>query len=94
MAVNDPLWRLPLWRGYEATLSSPIADINNTANYNLAGAITAALFLNNFVEHAKSWIHLDIPGWIDRARPGRRSGGEANAARALFAMLCTRYGSK
>lgn len=94
MVVNDPVWRLPLWRGYEATLSSPIADINNTANYNLAGAITAALFLNNFVEHAKSWIHLDIPGWIDRARPGRRSGGEANAARALFAMLCTRYGSK
>lgn len=94
MAVNDPLWRLPLWRGYEATLSSPIADINNTANYNLAGAITAALFLNRFVEKAKSWIHLDIPGWMDRARPGRRSGGEANAARAVFALLCARYGSK
>jgi leucyl aminopeptidase len=69
----DPVWRLPLWRGYENTLASPIADLNNSPHYGLAGAITAALFLNRFVERAKSWVHLDIPAWNDRPRPGRRA---------------------
>ncbi len=91
LACDDPLWRLPLWRGYENSLSSDIADLTNNPTYTLAGAITAGLFLNRFVEHSKSWIHLDIPGWIDRPRPGRRKGGEANAARALYALLKQRY---
>jgi leucyl aminopeptidase len=89
--VHDPVWRLPLWRGYESAIASPIADLNNSPNYNLAGAITAALFLNRFVSRARSWLHLDIPAWIDRPRPGRRSGAEANAARALYALLSSRY---
>ncbi len=89
--VHDPLWRLPLWRGYEATISSRIADLNNNPDYNLAGAITAALFLNRFVERAKSWVHFDIPAWTDRPRPGRPVGGEANGARALYALLRERY---
>jgi leucyl aminopeptidase len=90
--VQDPLWRLPLWRGYEDALNSRIADLNNNPSYNLAGAVTAALFLNRFVEKAKSWMHLDIPAWIDRPRPGRPLGGEVNAARALYALLKERYG--
>jgi leucyl aminopeptidase len=89
--THDPLWRLPLWRGYEKTLASPIADLTNNPDYNLAGAITAALFLNRFVERAHSWVHLDIPAWIDRPRPGRRRGAEANAVRALYALLAARY---
>jgi leucyl aminopeptidase len=93
-AVHDPIWRLPLWRGYEPTLSSPIADLNNSPDYNLAGAITAALFLNRFVTQAKSWVHLDIPAWIDRPRPGRRRGAEASTARALYALLAERYTPK
>ena len=92
MAVNDPLWRLPLWRGYEPTLAGSVADLTNNPNYGFAGAITAALFLNRFVEKAKSWVHLDIAAWVDRPRPGRRAGGEANAARALYALLKERYG--
>ncbi|HWC63150.1 MAG TPA: leucyl aminopeptidase family protein [Rhizomicrobium sp.] len=91
-AVSDPLWRLPLWRGYESTLSSPVADLTNSPNYGYAGAITAALFLNRFVEKAASWVHLDIAAWTDRPRPGRKLGGEANAARALYALLKERYG--
>ena len=90
--VQDPLWRLPLWRGYEDTLNSRVADLNNNPAYNLAGAITAALFLNRFVGQAKSWVHLDIPAWIDRPKPGRPVGGEANAARAIYALLKERYG--
>ena len=92
MAEQDPLWRLPLWRGYEDTLTSRIADLNNNPAYAYAGAITAALFLNRFVSKAKSWAHLDIPAWIDRAKPGRPLGGEGNAARALYALLKERYG--
>src|SRR6185503_19280422 len=91
-SVQDPLWRLPLWRGYEDTLSSRVADLNNNPAYNYAGAITAALFLNRFVAKTKSWAHLDIPAWIDRARPGRPIGGEANGARAIYALLKERYG--
>ena len=91
-AVSDPLWRLPLWRGYESTLSSPVADLTNNPNYGHAGAITAALFLNRFVEKAKSWVHLDIAGWTDRPKPGRSLGGEASAARALYALLKERHG--
>jgi leucyl aminopeptidase len=91
-AQHDPLWRLPLWRGYESTLSSRVADLNNNPAYNYAGAITAALFLNRFVEKAKSWAHFDIPAWTDRPKPGRPLGGEANGARALYAFLKARYG--
>ncbi len=90
-AVQDPLWRLPLWRGYEDTIASRIADLNNNPAYGYAGAITAALFLNRFVTKTKSWVHLDIPAWIDRPKPGRPIGGEANSARAIYALLKDRY---
>jgi leucyl aminopeptidase len=90
--TQDPLWQLPLWRSYEDTLTSRVADLNNNPAYNYAGAITAALFLNRFVTQTKSWAHLDIPAWIDRAKPGRPLGGEANSARALYALLKERYG--
>ncbi|HWU26792.1 MAG TPA: leucyl aminopeptidase family protein [Rhizomicrobium sp.] len=94
MAVHDMMWRLPLWRGYEPAISSAIADLNNNPDYNLAGAITAALFLNRFVERAKTWVHFDIPAWVDRPKPGRRKGAEANTARALYALIKERYGIK
>ncbi len=85
--TSDPLWRLPLWRGYESAISGAVADLTNSPSYNLAGAITAALFLNRFVEKAKSWLHLDIPGWVDRPRPGRRGGRRSQCARAR-SMRC------
>lgn len=89
---NDPMWRLPLWRGYESALNSSVADLNNNPNYAYAGAITAALFLNRFVSNAKSWVHFDIAAWVDRPKPGRRVGAEVTAARAIYALLKARYG--
>lgn len=89
---QDPLWRLPLWRGYESALNSTVADLNNNPDYGYAGAITAALFLNRFVTKAKSWMHLDIAAWTDRPKPGRRKGAEANSARAIYALLKERFG--
>jgi leucyl aminopeptidase len=87
---NDPLWRLPLWRPYEAMLDSKTADINNVGTGGQGGAITAALFLRRFVS-ATSWLHLDIFAWNSSTKPGRPEGGECMSARALYAMLCKRY---
>jgi leucyl aminopeptidase len=87
---NDPLWRLPLWRPYEAMLESKVADINNVGG-SQGGAITAALFMRRFVT-VKSWLHVDVFAWTPSARPGRPEGGECQAARALYALLSARYG--
>jgi leucyl aminopeptidase len=90
-AENDPLWRLPLWRGYDAMLESKVADINNVGSGSQAGAITAALFMRRFVT-AKSWLHCDVFAWTPSAKPGRPEGGECQAARALYALFAARYG--
>jgi leucyl aminopeptidase len=87
---NDPLWRLPLWRPYEAMLESKVADINNVGSGGQAGAITAALFMRRFVT-ANSWLHFDVFAWTPTAKPGRPEGGECQAARALYALLVERY---
>jgi leucyl aminopeptidase len=89
-AENDPLWRLPLWRPYEAMLDSKVADLNNVSTGGQGGAITAALFLRRFVT-AKSWLHLDIFAWSAAAKPGRPEGADCQTARALYAMLTARY---
>jgi len=86
----DPLWRLPLWRPYEAMLESKVADLNNVASGGQGGAITAALFLRRFIS-APSWLHLDIFAWTPSAKPGRPEGAECQAARALYAMFTQRY---
>ena len=92
MAVNDPLWRLPLWRPYTSLIETPLADLNNSGAGGFAGSITAALFLRRFVEQAKTHVHVDIFAWTPNARPGRPKGGEAQAMRAMFSLLQERYG--
>jgi leucyl aminopeptidase len=92
-AVNDPLWRLPLWRPYEALIETPLADLNNAGAGGFAGAITAALFLRRFGDKAKAHVHFDIFGWTPNAKPGRPKGGEQQGMRALFSLLEARYGT-
>ena len=87
LAVQDPLWRLPLHDGYDSWLDSPFADLSNVSQKPMAGAVTAALFLRRFVPEDQPWVHLDVYAWNDSARPGRPEGGEAQAARAIFTML-------
>jgi leucyl aminopeptidase len=89
---NDPLWRLPLWPAYDAWLDSKVANLNNAPSGTFAGSITCALFLQRFVEAAKSWLHVDIYGWTPQARPGRPEGGECQAARAIYKLMSERYG--
>ena len=88
---NDPLWRLPLWPPYDAWLDSKVANINNAPSGGFAGSITCALFLQRFVEAAKSWLHVDIYGWTPSAKPARPEGGECQAARAIYKLLSQRY---
>jgi len=88
-ACADPVWRLPLWEGYDAWLSSPVADLNNVASKPMAGAITAALFLHRFVAPDIAWAHLDTYAWNDQTRPGRPEGGEALGLRGLFLAIKT-----
>jgi leucyl aminopeptidase len=90
--ARDPLWRLPLHEGYKKGLESPVADLNNTGEGGFAGAITAALFLERFVEHSPRWAHLDIYGHNPKPRPGRPKGGEATALFALWRLVERRYG--
>lgn len=91
-AVDDPVWRMPLWDGYDEWLDSPIADLSSTGASRFAGSITAALFLRRFAKGAKSWVHFDIFAWNPSERPGRPKGGEMLGARALWRMLKQRYG--
>jgi leucyl aminopeptidase len=85
--VGDPVWRLPLWAGYEAKLDSQVADMNNIWEAPFAGAIMAALFLKRFAKRARRFAHFDIYGWRPAATPLGPKGGEPQAARAVFALL-------
>ncbi len=94
LRLNDPLWRMPLWDPYAKMLSSRIADINHISTGGFAGSITAALFLSRFVEKASSWTHFDIFAWVPTEKPWAPVGGEAQAIRALFEVISTRYPAK
>ena len=83
-ALHDPIWRLPLWAGYETWLASRVADLNNVGSKPMAGAIIAALFLQRFVSGSTPWIHLDTYAWNDSTTAGHPEGGEAQAIRAAF----------
>ena len=91
-AVDDPLWRMPLWAGYKASIDSEIADVkNDSAAWAQAGSVTAALFLQKFAPTTGAWAHMDIFAWNSRGRPGHPEGGEAQAMRACYEMLKRRY---
>lgn len=91
--IADPVWRLPLWPAYETMLDSKIAQVNHTAASPFAGSITAALFLNRFVETCRSYAHFDIFGWVPSTKPGRPEGGECMTARLTYALVKQRYGA-
>jgi leucyl aminopeptidase len=91
VAVADPLWRMPLWKHYEEMLASDVADLGNMADAPLAGAVTAALFLQKFVPEGTPWAHLDTFAWRPAAKPGRPRGGDALGLRAAWDLLKKRY---
>lgn len=82
----DPLWPLPLFNPYDSYLKSDVADLVNSGGGGFAGAITAALFLQRFIQ-AEKWAHFDVYGWNPEAKPGRPKGGAAQALLSLLTYL-------
>jgi leucyl aminopeptidase len=93
LALQDPLWHLPLWDAYHAGIESSVGDIVNTGRNAMGGAINAALFLADFVPADLPWLHVDLWAWNDQARPGRPVGGEAQTLRTLLHYLEARFGA-
>jgi leucyl aminopeptidase len=85
--ISDPLWQMPLWEGYRSHLKSKVADISSTGSSAYGGAITAALFLSEFLPNKTPWVHLDIMAWNNSDKPGRHEGGEAMGLRTLYAYV-------
>lgn len=89
--IQDPVWRLPLWEPYQNYIKPDDADLNNSSNAPFAGSITAALFLNHFVEKTVSYLHFDVFAWSPQHHPARPKGGDIQAARLIYTLLKKRY---
>lgn len=87
---EDHVWRLPLHQPYASYMKGSISDLVNCSSTPMGGSITAALYLQRFVENSR-WVHFDVGAWNDRSRPGRPKGGEAMGLRAVFKALEKRY---
>ncbi len=83
-ASGDKLWRQPLAEAYDRLIDSPIADMKNVGPRE-AGSITAAQFLQRFVDDGVAWAHLDIAGmaWSDKAKPTYDKGATGYGVRLL-----------
>jgi leucyl aminopeptidase len=90
-AVNDPVWRMPLWSPYDTMLDSKVADVNHIGG-SFAGSITAALFLRRFVTQTRAWAHFDVYNWNSSLKSGRPEGGDIQAARLVADLVMTRFG--
>jgi leucyl aminopeptidase len=84
--TDEPVWQMPLYRGYRKQLDSPIADMKNLG-YGEGGAITAALFLVEFVGDIP-WAHIDIAGTAvsTDGRPWHTPGCTGFGARLLVEL--------
>ena len=84
---NDPLWRLPLWLPYLDGLKSDTADLNNISPGSFAGAITAGLFLDKFVNKKTNWVHIDTYAWNNNYKPGHSAGGDILGVRSIYKVI-------
>ena len=86
-STGEKVWRLPLWDDYAEQIKSDVADVSNTGSKG-AGTITAAKFLENFVEGHQRWAHIDIAGPAFAAKGGgSASGGTGFGVRLLVDLL-------
>ncbi|AIL64588.1 Cytosol aminopeptidase [Rickettsiales bacterium Ac37b] len=90
--VGEKLWRLPLDPAYDKQIESAIADMQNISNGRGAGSITAAQFLQRFVNDVP-WAHLDIAGvaWTKKDLPLTPKGATAFGVRLLNKFVKAYY---
>jgi leucyl aminopeptidase len=95
--MHDPLWQMPLFKPYKKWIKGRNADLCNVASSSLAsevglgGAITAALFLEEFIPKNTDWVHIDFAAWNYGSKPGRPEGGEVMTLRTILAYLEKKY---
>lgn len=89
--ITDPVWRMPLYSPYNDLFKSTLADMTNCSAGPFGGAITAALYLQKFVDQDIDWVHFDVMAFNVRSLSGRPLGGEAFGIRAVFDYLQARY---
>ena len=88
---SDPVWQLPLHAPYKSLLHSNVADLSNCAAGPFGGAITAALYLQDFTGNHSDWLHFDVMAWNNRVLSGRPIGGESFGIRTVFDHLRNTY---
>lgn len=90
--VGEPVWRMPLGEEYDKALKSDIADMKNVGGRD-GGSITAAQFLQRFVENGTPWVHLDIAGmaWAKQGKPTVPKGAAGFGVRLLDRLVADKY---
>jgi leucyl aminopeptidase len=83
-AVGDPAWQLPMFPEYDEQIQGEVADIKNVGEGRWGGAITAAKFLEQFVDK-KPWTHIDIagPAFLEKPKPWLDAGATGAFVRTL-----------
>lgn len=91
--VGEQVWQLPMFPEFGEQIRSDIADIKNVGDGRWGGAITAAKFLEEFV-NGKPWLHIDIagPSFLDSPKPWLDAGGSGCLVRTLVEVV-RRYSS-
>ncbi|WP_119302724.1 leucyl aminopeptidase [Dongia deserti] len=95
-ATGELLWRMPLAQAYNKMMDSPAADVKNISGSRNAGSITAAEFLQRFVQKGTIWSHLDIAGmaWSDKDSPTTPRGATGFGVRLLDHLVAKHYEEK
>lgn len=91
-ATGDKLWRFPLSDTYNKLIDSPIADMKNVGPRG-AGSITAAQFIQRFVDEGVQWAHLDIAGmvWSDKAAATYDKGATGYGVKLLDRLVAEHF---
>jgi leucyl aminopeptidase len=91
--IGEKLWRMPLGPKYDKLIDSDIADMKNVSNGRDGGSITAAQFLQRFVQEGVAWAHLDIAGvaWSSKGNETTPKGATAYGVRLLDKWIADTY---
>jgi leucyl aminopeptidase len=89
VSTHERCWELPLLEDYKKLLKSSIADIQNISSKRYGGSITAALFLNKFIDEGQDWAHIDIAGtaFSDKGSAYGVAGGTGFGVRLLTNLV-------
>jgi leucyl aminopeptidase len=87
---GEKVWRMPLWDLYDEQIKSDVADVNNTGGRG-AGSVTAAKFLEKFIDEHKNWAHIDIAGPSFAPKGGGKVNGGTGFGVSLLVELLKKW---